>query len=223
MLAGSLGAAPSWPDHLGMDTTLTPEPAWRAVLRPLITARGWTAVTHHLLGLALGTAYFTWLVTGLATGLGLAITIVGIPILTLVFATVRPLLALERRLSNALLGSAIPASDLAPAGEGLWGRLKAYWTDGATWRGVAYLLLRFPVGVFTFTVVVTVFSTSVALIGAPIAAAFDPIELGFTTIDKWYAALPLVPVGLAALLASGWISEGMAGMSRGLARWGARG
>jgi hypothetical protein len=205
-----------------MDTTLTPEPAWRAVLRPLITARGWTSVTHHLLGLPLGVAYFSWLVTGLATGLGLAITIVGIPILTLVFATVRPLLALERGLSNALLGSTIPASGLAPAGDGLWGRLKAYWTDGATWRGVTYLLLRFPVGLFTFSVAVTVFSTSVALIGAPIVAAFDPIDLGFTTVDTWYGALPLVPVGLAALLASGWISEGMAAISRALARWGAR-
>jgi hypothetical protein len=206
-----------------MDTTLTPAPAWRAALRPLITARGWTSVTHHLLGLPLGIAYFTWLVTGLATGLGLAITLIGIPLLTLVFATVRPLLALERGLANALLGSTVPASRLAPAGDGIWGRLKAYWTDGATWRGIAYLLLRFPVGLLTFTVVVTAFSASLALITAPIAVAFDPIELGFTTIDEWYAALPLVPVGLAALLASGWLSEGMAAMSRGLARWGARG
>jgi hypothetical protein len=217
-----VGAEALWPDHLGMDTTLTPEPAWRPVVRPLITARGWTAVTHHLLGLPLGIAYFTWLVTGLATGLGLAITIVGLPILTLVFATVRPLLAFERGLSNSLLGSAIPGSGLAPAGEGLWRRLKAYWTDGATWRGVTYLLLRFPIGLLTFTVVLATFTTAIALIGAPIAAAFDPIDAWIWQIDTWYAALPLVPVGLAALIASGWISEGMAAMSRGLAGWGAR-
>jgi hypothetical protein len=205
-----------------MDTTLAAEPVWRAALRPLITTRGWTAVTHHLLGLPLGIAYFTWLVTGLATGLGLAITIVGIPVLTLVFATVRPLLALERGLSNSLLGTAIPASGLAPRGEGPWGRLKAYWTDGATWRGVAYLLLRFPVGLFTFTVAVAAFSTAIGLIGAPILAAIDPIELGIWQPDTWYEGLALVPLGLAALVASGWISEGMAAMSRALARWGAR-
>jgi hypothetical protein len=179
-------------------------------------------VTHNLLGLVLGTAYFTWLVTGLATGLGLAITLLGIPILTLVFATVRPLLAFERVLANSMLGADIPASGLAPGGEGLWGRFKAYWTDAATWRGIAYLLLRFPVGLFTFVVVVTSFSTAVALVGAPIAAAFDPIELGFTTVNQWYAALPLVPVGLALIVASGWISEGLGAMSRSLARWGAR-
>ena len=80
-----------------MDTTLAPAPFWRSLLRPLITSRGYTALTRvDLLGLPLGVAYFTWLVTGLSVGLGLAITLAGIPILTAVFATVRPLLALER-------------------------------------------------------------------------------------------------------------------------------
>ncbi len=205
-----------------MDTTLTPEPAWHVALRPLVTARGWSAVTHNLLGLPLGVAYFSWLVTGLATGLGLAITLLGIPILTLVFATVRPLLAFERAMANSMLGAGIPASNLAPGGSGVWGRLKAYWQDGATWRGIAYLLVRFPVGLFTFVVAVTTFSTALGLIGAPILAAIDPMELGIWQPDTWYEGMALVPLGLAVLLASGWISEGLGAMSRSLARWGAR-
>jgi uncharacterized membrane protein YvlD (DUF360 family) len=205
-----------------MDTTFTPEPAWHVALRPLVTARGWSVVTHNLLGLALGTAYFAWLVTGLATGLGLAITLLGIPILTLVFATVRPLLAFERAMANSLLGADIPASSLAPGGEGIWGRLKAYWQDGATWRGIAYLLARFPIGLFTFVVAVTTFSIALGLIGAPILAAIDPMELGIWQPDTWYEGMALVPLGLALLVASGWISEGLGAMSRSLARWGAR-
>jgi hypothetical protein len=125
-------------------------------------------------------------------------------------------------MANSMLGADIPASDLAPGGEGVWGRLKAYWKDSATWRGIAYLLVRFPVGLFTFVVVVTAFSTALALVGTPIAVLFDPVELGFTTLDEWYLALPLVPVGLALIVASGWISEGLGAMSRSLARWGAR-
>jgi Putative sensor len=217
-----VGAGHRAPDDLRMDTTFASEPFWRAALRPLITTRGWTAVTHHLLGLPLGVAYFTWLVTGLATGLGLAVTIVGIPLLTLVFATVRPLLAVERGLSNALLGTTIPASALAPRGEGLWGRLKAYWTDRATWRGVAYLLARFPVGTATFSVAVAAYSAALYLIAAPIVAPFDTLELGIWQPDSWYEGLALVPLGLLALVAAGWISEGMAATSRALARWGAR-
>ena len=205
-----------------MDTTLTSEPLWRSALRPLITSRGWTAVTHHLLGLPLGVAYFTWFVTGLATGLGLAITLIGIPLLTLVLASVRPLLAAERALANSLLGSDLPAAGLAPGGEGWIARLKAYWTDSATWRGMGYLLARFPVGVFTFTATVAAYSTALYLIAAPIVAPFDTMELGIWEPDTWYEGLALVPVGLVTLVAAGWLSEGMAAMSRGLARWGTR-
>src|SRR5919106_5651844 len=106
-----------------MDTTLTPAPGWRGALRPLVTARGYTALTHHLLGLPLGVAYFTWFVTGLASGLGLAITLIGIPLLTLVLASVRPLLAAERALANTLLGTDIAPVAVAPEGKGRLGRL----------------------------------------------------------------------------------------------------
>jgi len=207
-----------------MDTTIRTESAWRSLLRPLITTRGWTAVTHHLLGLPLGIAYFTWLITGLSTGVGLAITIVGIPLLTAVLASVRPLLAWESELANALLGTRIPRSGLAPAPEadGWFAKLKAYWTDGPTWRGTAYLLGRFPVGMLTFTVVVATYASALFLIAAPGMAEIDPIELGIWQPDTWYEGLALVPLGLLALVASGWISEGMAAMSRAFARWGTR-
>jgi Putative sensor len=205
-----------------MDTTISSTPASRSLLRPLTSTRGYTALTHHLLGLPLGIVYFTWLVTGLSLGLGLAITLVGIPILTLVLASVRPLLAGERAMSNALLGTQIPSAPLAPRGEGWLGRLKAYWTDSATWRGMAYLLVRFPVGTFTFTVAVTAYATALYLLAAPIVAPFDAIELGIWEPDTVLEGLALVPLGADLLLAAGWISEAMAAMSRALARWGAR-
>ena len=203
-----------------MDTTFSPEPTWRAVLRPLITTRGWAALTHHLLGLPLGIAYFTWLVTGLAVGAGLAITIVGLPILTLVLASVRPLLAGERALTNALLGTAIPHAGLAPRGDGWLGRLKAYWTDSTTWRGVAYLLARFPAGTLTSSAVMAAYGGALYLIAAPIVAPFGGIELGIWEPDTWFEGLALVPLGAALLVSAGWISESLAAMSRSLARWG---
>jgi len=207
-----------------MDTTIRTESAWRSLLRPLITTRGWTAVTHHLLGLPLGIAYFTWLITGLSTGVGLAITIVGIPLLTAVLASVRPLLAWESELANALLGTRIPRSGLAPAPEadGWFAKLKAYWTDGPTWRGVLYLLGRFPVGAFTFTVALSTYASALYLIAAPIVAPFDAVDLGFWAPDTWYEGLALLPFGLLLLPIAAWISEAMAVMSRAFARWGTR-
>lgn len=206
-----------------MDTTLTsaPGPGWRSALRPLITTRGYGALSHHLLGLPLGVAYFIWFVTGLSLGLGLAITLIGIPILTLVLASVRPLVASERQLANTLLGTEIPAAALAPHGEGWLGRVKAYWTDGTTWRGMAYLLARFPLGTLTFTIAVAAYGAALYLMAAPIVAPLDPIELGIGQPDSVLDGLALVPLGLVLLLAAGWISEGMAAVSRALARWGA--
>jgi hypothetical protein len=205
-----------------MDTTMPSESRWRVALQPLITTRGWTAVTHHLLGLPLGVAYFTWLVTGLSVGAGLFITLLGIPILTLVLASVRPLLAAERALADALLGTAIPRAGLAPRGEGWIGRLKAYWIDSTTWRGMAYLLARFPIGTLTFSVAVAVYSAALCAIAAPIVAPLEPIEIGSWELDTVLEGLALVPLGLVLLVAAGWISEGMAAMSRALARWGTR-
>ena len=199
-----------------MDMTLTPEPAWRVALRPLITARGWTQLTHHLLGLPLGTAYFIWLVTGFATGLGLAITIVGLPLLTLVLAATRPLLLFERGLADALLGTSLPPVAVAPGGEGWFGRLKAYWTDDATWRGVGYLFARFPVGLATFVVAVTAYSVVPWLLAAPLLAPLGAMDFGFWEPDSVLEGLAFVPFGVVALFTAGWISEGMAVMSRAL-------
>jgi hypothetical protein len=209
-----------------METTLTeaqaPLPAWRAVLRPLITSSGYRALTHHLLGLPLGVLYFSWLVTSIATGLGLVVTLIGIPVLTGVLATIRPLLGVERGLANALLDARIAPAPLSAGGKGLLERAKAYWTDSASWRGIVYLLGRFPVGLASFIVAVVAYSTALYLIAAPVIAPLEAIELGFWRPDSVLDGLALLPVGLIALLASAWISEGIAALSRAFARWGAR-
>lgn len=205
-----------------MDTTISPTPAWRSLLEPLITTRGYRALTHNLLGLPLGIAYFTWLVTGLATGLGLAVTLVGIPLLTLVLATVRPLLAVERGLANALLDAAVPPAALAPSADGWWGQFKAYWKDSATWRGMAYLLARFPVGIAAFTIAVSAYGVALTLIAAPLLAPLDALELGVWEPSTVLEGLALLPLGLILLPLAAWISEGVAVGSRALARWGAR-
>jgi Putative sensor len=205
-----------------MDSTISPTPAWRSIVEPLITTRAYRALTHHLLGLPLGTLYFSWLVTGLALGLGLAITLIGIPILTLVLASVRPLLAGERAIANSLLDADVPKAPLAPQGDGWWALFKAYWTDSASWRGIAYLLARFPIGIATFTVAVTAYAAALGLVAAPLLAPLGGLDLGFWDPSTVGEGLALMPLGLIALVAAAWIGEAMAAGSRALARWGAR-
>ena len=162
--------------------------------------------------------------TGLATGAGLAITLIGIPILTLVLASVRPLLAAERAMANALLGTDIPAAPLAPQGDGWFGRLKAYWTDTPTWRGLGVPARALPGRPVHLQRHGLRLRRGAGLIAAPLLAPLDAdgLELGIWQPDSVLEGLALVPLGLVLLVAAGWISEGMAAMSRELARWGAR-
>jgi hypothetical protein len=196
----------------------------RAVLTPVVEPHGWRELTHNLLGLPLGTAYFCWLVTGLSLGAGLAITLLGIPLLTLVLASVRPLMAMERTLAEELLDTRLPALPLSPPARrpGMVGRLAADWTDAVTWRGLAYLLARFLVGLVTFTVALTVYAAALYGLAAPVVAAFTPIDLGFWRLDTFVDGLALVPFGAPALIAASWISVGMATTSRAFVRWALR-
>ena len=207
-----------------MDTTLTSPssdlPWWRPVLRPLITGAGWRGLTHNLLGLVLGTAWFTWIVTGWSLGFGLAITLIGIPILTLMLASVRPLLHVERAAANGLLDAEIPPLELGSGGEGVLGRSKSTWRDATNWRGTLYLLLRFPIGVATFSIAVSTYAAALGLLAAPVLEAAGAVgDWGDWRPDTWYEWASFVPAGLVALLASAWLSEGMAAISRALARW----
>jgi Putative sensor len=210
---------------VAMDTTHRPAGGWlRAAVRPLVTPRGGTILLYHLLGLPLGIAYFVWLVTGLSTGLGLLVTLIGIPLLTLVLATVRPLAAAERALANELLGADIPGVPLAPAGRGFIGRLKAYWTDRRTWRGVVFLLARFPAGIASFVVATVAYGVGLMLLAAPVLGPLDGdgIDVGPWDIDGVLEGLALMPLGAVALVAAGWISVTMGVLAGELARWGTR-
>jgi Putative sensor len=210
-----------------MDTThrsASVEDWLRAAVRPPVTRRGGTILLYHLLGLPLGVAYFVWLVTGFSTGLGVLVTLIGIPLLTLVLASVRPLAAAERALANELLGAGIPGAPLAPTGSGWMGRLKAYWTDARTWRGVAFLFLRFPAGLASFIVATVSYGVALTLLAAPLLATLDGdgLDIGTWDIDGVLEGLALMPLGAVALIAAGWISVSLGALSVELARWGTR-
>jgi hypothetical protein len=97
----------------------------------------------------------------------------------------------------------------APRGGNLWSRAKERTADRQRWRELAYLLLRFPVGIFTFTVAVTALAVPVLLAWAPFAnqeggrhpfgdwAYSSRIEDIAASSWGWL----LVPFGLALLVA----------------------
>ena len=165
-------------------------------------------VLYLLLAFPLGIGYFVFLVTGTSLGIGLAIIWVGIPILLIVLVVSWALCQFERALAVLLLKEDIPpvARDDPSAGSGagvsglsieerlfvnVWRRLKAHLSNRLTWTGIVYLLLKFPAGIASFVVVVTLVSLTFAFVGAPLYYSVDDgIDLGVWQVDVlWEAAI----------------------------------
>ena len=194
-------------------------------------------ILYLLLSFPLGIAYFVFLVTGLSVGFGLLIIWVGVPILITVLAGSWALCQFERVLANGLLREDIPAlaprsrapTSLAPGGGDVsggerllinaWRRFKAHLSDPVTWTGMLYLLVRFPLGIASFVLVVVLLSVSVAFIGAPTYYwAGDGIDFGAWQIDELWEALVLTAIGVPLLFISLHVLNGAAYLSGKVAR-----
>ncbi|HEY8951649.1 MAG TPA: sensor domain-containing protein [Candidatus Dormibacteraeota bacterium] len=125
-------------------------------------------MAYLLLAFPLGTLYFVVLATGLSAGLGLAIVIVGFPILVLTLLIWLLFARIERGLATHLLGAKLrPMSIADPKARTVRERLLNTLTDPVTWKSLAYLLLEFPFGVFTFTIGLILITVSISLVLYP--------------------------------------------------------
>lgn len=191
------GAAPSAP----APTRPRAADLARAFFGVAARRRTWLAIVYMLTAFPLGLAYFVILVTGLSLGLGLAILWVGIPILLLVAAGWWVFAAFERLLARGLLGiDCGPNPRPWESQQGALGKLRAHLTDASTWKDLAFVALKFPLGVVSFSLLVSVAAAANALVFAPAISLFTDsdraFDLGIWRVDGWIEALPLVPLGV---------------------------
>lgn len=194
-----------------MDTFDTPNASraqsWarRFFLAP-VSGRTYLNLLYLALAFPLGLAYFVFLSVGLSVGLGLTIVWVGIPILALVLAGTWGAAALERQMAIHLLGAEVapmvPRASLAAEAPGLWARLRAVLANPVTWKGMGFLAIKFPLGIFTFVALVTLLSLSLALIATPFFYAWSPPQIFLWEVDTLDQALVCSLIGLATLLVS---------------------
>ena len=165
--------------------------------------RSYLNIVYLLLAFPLGTFYFVFLVTGLSLGFGLIITLVGIPILLLVLSGSWVLCRFERQVAITLLNEDIPLSVSRPASGGLWSRVKALLKDRVTWTGVLYLFLKFPLGIVTFTIAVTLIAVTVGLLAAPTYMwTSDPLVWGSWSFDPFPWSWILTIIGIPMVFIS---------------------
>jgi hypothetical protein len=185
-----------------MSLLAPPHPGFFEVLA---TRRAYTTLLYLLLSMATGILTFTFVVTGLSLSLGLAILIIGIPVMLAFLMGTRLLSVAEVHLLRLMVGGEGSAGpDLLPGGQG-WGfRLKALLGDRRTWTSLLYFLLLMPLGIAYFTTLISLLATGLALLAVPFARLLHAtgslsFDLGGTAWIVDHPNLAGVLCGLAGL------------------------
>jgi hypothetical protein len=171
--------------------------------------RTYTNLLYLLLAFPLGLAYFLFLAVGLTTGFGLTIVWIGLPILALTFAGSWAFAAFERQAAILLLGADVPPMlpPPSPAQRTAWQRAGDFFSNPVTWKGMGFLLLKFPLGIVSFVSLVALLPLSGALLLAPLLWQMGVLNVAdidgvVFSVDSIGAAWVCAIVGLVMLLLS---------------------
>jgi Putative sensor len=175
---------------------------------------------YLIAALPLGIVAFTVVVTGLSLGLGMLITLLGIPILLATFVACRGLAIVERLRAAPVLGEPIAPTERRWRQDGPWATTKAIVTDPAAWRDLLWATILGPIGIATFTIAVTLWSATIGLVFSPAwwwandsddtIPLIDSTSLGWSVL-RVLIGLVLVPVTIWACRA---LAEGTARLAR---------
>lgn len=162
--------------------------------------RAYTATLFLLLGLPVGIFLSGWVVAGLSISVGFSVMIFGLPLFLLFLASVRLFSLVEGRMIEGLLGVRMPRRPLHPGERRVWWRkIIGMVTDGRTWSAILYMLLKLPLGIVSFGLVVGGLQAAFSLILFPIANAFP------SHIHIWFGTPGMPPPWEQMLLVLGGI------------------
>ena len=181
-----------------------PETIPRDVLRQFVTApvrvSTYKRLVYLLLAFPLGMAYFVAFTTASSLGIGLAFTLVGIPLLVLTLLAATGAAELEARLAGVLLGqkTARPRSLQASldTDEGYAVALRRLLTEPTTWTSVAVVLLKFIYGLAAFIITITGSAIVLTMLSAPVV--YDNPEVSYQVGSYVISTLPEA-LGVAGL------------------------
>ncbi|MEV5968613.1 sensor domain-containing protein [Streptomyces sp. NPDC051921] len=111
----------------------------------------WKEVAHLLADLPCALAGFLYAVATVAIGAGLAVTVIGLPLLALGLAGARGMGRAERARARGLLGVRVDEPSPLPRRDGFFPWLWAQLKDPVAWRSQLYGFVRLPWGVLTFS------------------------------------------------------------------------
>lgn len=142
-------------------------------------------ILYLLLSFPLGLVYFVILVPGILLGIGTVIIWLGVPILAGLVALWWQLAAFERSLAIHWLGVNIAPMSAGVPEASSWWRVWERLGNRMTWKTLAYLLLKYPIGLCSFilALVLPIVSLALMLVG---------LVLGFITAPFYALAIVLL-------------------------------
>jgi signal transduction histidine kinase len=194
------------------------------LLRDLVSARTWLAVTQHLTGLYVGTVAIFVFTFGLGFGFGFIwLGLVGIPILGVTLRLATWFACTERKRFAFLAGVAIPPWPEQGRAGYRWVIIPRWrmFTERATWAELGYGLLRLPISAVALTV--SIGAWAAGLVALTLPAYGFALPGGGPNLDGQVLRGPgvlavSVVLGVALLLAAPQLTRGLAGADDALSR-----
>ncbi|GEM46098.1 sensor domain-containing protein [Deinococcus cellulosilyticus] len=164
----------------------------------------------------LGILYFVVLVTGFSLGLGLLVLVVGFPLFMATVWCILRFADTERALAT-LLGQKLYREKPIIQASGFMNWAKATLSDAGTYKALLYALLKFPLGIASFVIVVTFLAISLGFLLLPVSQLFYPLPLYFGDVEiqlnplGWViwevvaVGVTVLSLSLLNLLAEGWM------------------
>ena len=194
----------------------------------IASGQSYANLLYLILSFPLGLIYFVFLVVGLSLGFSTLIIWIGGFILIGTFLAVRGLTGLERTLARTLLQTAIPPRRMPYANlhqdenKSLFEKVKHLLISRESWAGIGYLLLKFPLGILSFVLAVSLTSLSIGLMAAPLSIWIPGADIQVNgadwQIDSPAEAIPIAIVGLFLFVISLHLFNGLAWLHAGWAK-----
>jgi len=186
------------------------------LLRDLVSARTWLATASVLAGFVMGLVSFCVVVPVLSTGLSTAwLAGAGVPLLGCLLWFNRGFAAAERARLGLMLDAHLPGwPEQARAGF-VWGIVPRWRTitNRAAWSELGYALLRSPLSLAGFSVIIVAWALGLAMVTAPLYYRSLPrggVVIGSHVITGTPAMTGFAVVGVLLLLAAPQITRGFA-------------
>jgi hypothetical protein len=189
-------------------------------LSVMINPKAYLNLIYVMAAFPLGVIYAVTLISGLSLGISLVVIWIGIPVLLVVGIAIWMFTIFERFLTMYILKEEIPSLSFCFREDAsIWTKVKNVLSSPIPWKSSLYLILKFPLGLATFVVLIPLICLTIAFLTMPLS--YELMQTSYTgiylnsnlpvwTIDTMGDALLISLVGLILWPVTLHVSNGLA-------------